>query len=93
MRLLGQALTRAADAWEDRADPAAAEAKEHYRKAASDQYARDGEIEIDAGAVVSQGDDPGAYVAAWVWVYDETEEVGEETNSQDDHLDLRDMIR
>ena len=41
-----------------------------YREAAEAQYGSDGEIEIDSGAVVSLGDDPGAYVQAWVWVYD-----------------------
>jgi len=42
---------------------------EAVRQAAVDQYYSDGEIEIDAGAPVSRGDDPGAYVQAWVWVY------------------------
>lgn len=31
-------------------------------------YQDEGSIEIDGGAVVSRGDDPGAYVQAWVWV-------------------------
>ena len=30
----------------------------------------DGEVEVDEGAMVSRGNDPGAYVAAWVWVDD-----------------------
>lgn len=34
------------------------------------EYHRDGEIEIDEGAVCSRGDDDGCYVQAWVWVYD-----------------------
>lgn len=38
---------------------------------AQENLQRDGEIEIDSGAVVSRGDDPGAYIAAWVWVADE----------------------
>ncbi len=29
---------------------------------------RDGEIEVDDNALVSEGEDPGAYVMAWVWV-------------------------
>jgi hypothetical protein len=41
-----------------------------YIGAAREKYGRDGEIEIDHNAVVSRGDDPGAYVQAWVWVYD-----------------------
>lgn len=30
-------------------------------------HAREGVVEIDEGALVSEGDDNGAYVAAWVW--------------------------
>jgi hypothetical protein len=29
---------------------------------------RDGEIEVDESAIVSEGDDNGAYVSAWLWV-------------------------
>jgi hypothetical protein len=36
-----------------------------------EKYHRDGEIEIDEGAVCSRGDDPGCYVQAWVWCYDD----------------------
>jgi len=36
---------------------AAAEAKQEY-----------GVLEVDSNAVVSRGDDPGAYVQCWVWV-------------------------
>lgn len=39
-----------------------------YIRAARNEYEREGEIEIDSNAVVSRGDDPGAYVQAWVWV-------------------------
>lgn len=41
-----------------------------YRAAAINKYASN-ELEIDADAVVSKGDDNGAFVAAWVWVPDE----------------------
>lgn len=44
---------------------------EQYRKAAERLHAEGGKIEIDADAKVSRGDDPGAYVAAWVWVPDD----------------------
>jgi len=47
---------------------------EQFRKAASKQYHKDGEVEIDQLAPVSRADgnpDGGAYVQAWVWVYDE----------------------
>jgi hypothetical protein len=40
-----------------------------YRAAAM-RHCRDGELEIDPGAVVSKGDDPGAYVMAWLWIDD-----------------------
>lgn len=45
-------------------------------KAAHRIHHNDGEIEIDSHgsplptARVSRGEDPGAYVLAWVWVYD-----------------------
>lgn len=35
---------------------------------AREQYHVDGECEIDDGAKISEGDDNGAYVQAWVWV-------------------------
>lgn len=40
-------------------------------RAAAERQARGGVLEIDAGAVVSKGDDPGAYVMAWLWVDDD----------------------
>lgn len=40
-----------------------------YRSAAQ-KRAREGEIEVDDNAVVSLGDDPGAYVQAWLWISD-----------------------
>lgn len=42
-----------------------------YRAAAQREYNREGEIEVDENATVSEGDDPGAYVEAWVWVSNE----------------------
>jgi hypothetical protein len=47
------------------ADPILDEA---FREAATNEYADEGRIEIDSDAVVSHGDDDGAYVAVWVWV-------------------------
>ena len=38
------------------------------RQMAKDEHEIEGEVEIDDNAVVSEGDDNGAYVAAWVWV-------------------------
>lgn len=38
------------------------------RKLAYDTKHSDGELEIDDNAIVSEGDENGAYVAAWVWV-------------------------
>lgn len=46
-------------------------------KAAFRLHHKDGELEIDThdspmpASRVSRGDSPGAYVLAWVWVYDE----------------------
>jgi hypothetical protein len=38
-------------------------------RAGADREARDGELEVDLDdAVVSRGDDPGAYVMCWLWV-------------------------
>jgi hypothetical protein len=39
-----------------------------FRARARELHGIDGEVEVDSGAVVSRGDDPGAYVQAWVWV-------------------------
>ncbi len=51
---------------------------EKYRAAAM-ASARDGEIEVDAGAVVSHGSDGGAYVMAWLWISDDEAGVDEES--------------
>lgn len=50
---------------------------EEKRDAAIEAYARDGEIEVDADAVVSESDDNGAYVMAWLWVGDDPLEAGD----------------
>lgn len=39
-----------------------------YLRAAQECHHSDGDLEFDDGAVVSLGDDPGAYVMAWKWV-------------------------
>lgn len=56
---------------------------------ARDQWEKEGEIEIDDYAIVSNGSDNGAYVMAWVWVdYADTEYdkdlKDEEEESNDD---------
>jgi hypothetical protein len=59
-------LRKAVKATEDTEDA------DKYRSAAKELYA-DGSndaIEVDDDAVVSKGDDKGAFVAAWVWVPD-----------------------
>ncbi len=35
---------------------------------AIDTHHQDGEVEIDQNAIISEGDDNGCYVSAWVWV-------------------------
>lgn len=41
---------------------------DQIREMAKEAYQREGTLEIDSNAVVSRGDDNGAYVQAWVWV-------------------------
>ena len=41
-----------------------------YLEGAREAYHRDGEIEIEDDATVSYSEDKGAYVLAWVWIYD-----------------------
>ena len=43
----------------------------YYRDRAKEKWEREGEIEIDDEAVVSVSSDNGAYVQAWVWVYND----------------------
>jgi hypothetical protein len=44
------------------------------RQTAKAIWERDGEIEIDHDAAISHGDDPGAYIQAWLWVdYDDVD--------------------
>lgn len=38
------------------------------RELAKARHHVDGEIEIDPDAAISEGDDNGAYVQAWVWI-------------------------
>ena len=37
-------------------------------KMAKDQYQSEGYVEVDSNAKLSEGDDNGTYVQAWVWV-------------------------
>ena len=56
---------------------------ERVRALARDKFEREGELEIDNNAVVSDGDDNGAYVQAWVWVpFDGTELDKEDRGAQ-----------
>lgn len=62
----------------DKLDEALADAKnpvlQKYRERADEEKGREGELEIDDDAVVSHGEDRGAYVMAWVWIEDEEDE-------------------
>src|SRR6267378_909023 len=40
-----------------------------YREAAHRLHHEEGVCEVDENAKISRGSDPGAYVQAWVWVY------------------------
>ena len=42
-----------------------------YQNAAKSIYQVDGELEFDPSAVISKGEDAGAYVMGWQWVADE----------------------
>jgi hypothetical protein len=47
-----------------------------YREQGMKQ-SREGELEVDEDAIVSMGDDPGAYVQTWLWVSDPPETAEE----------------
>lgn len=56
------------------------------RQEGIDNYGKEGEVEIDEGAIVSIDDSPGAepdgaYVMGWVWVYIPEEPEKPETES------------
>ena len=56
--------------------------KKQYIDKARFEYQKEGSIEIDDGAKISRADDEnGAYVEAWVWVYDE-EDMAEDNPTQ-----------
>jgi hypothetical protein len=76
-----QSFDASTDGGLDREQPDAAQ---RYRDAANRRYGRDGELEIDDGAIVSVGDDPGAYVQAWVWVSNEEAGIKEDEEDEED---------
>lgn len=39
-------------------------------RAAAQATAREGDLEVDESATVSFGDDPGAYIMSWKWIYE-----------------------
>ncbi len=47
-----------------------------FRARAKEMYQQEGEIEVDNDALISRGDDEGAYVEAWVWVPSREEDDG-----------------
>lgn len=61
-----------------------------YIEKARAAHEHEGECEIDGNAVVSRGSEPGAYVAAWVWVYsdanaaDSESEAGQQGSEDDE---------
>lgn len=50
-----------------------------------DAVETDDELKVDADAVVSPGDDPGAWVMAWIWITNEQAgiETGDEEESEE----------
>jgi len=67
----------------------AREGDKKYVDAARLIYARDGEIEVDEGAAVSHGADPGAYVQAWVWVTNKEARQARKAKTVGERLDMR----
>jgi hypothetical protein len=59
-------------------DPTAQTYEGALARAAKEQFEQEGHTEFDDSIVVSLGDDPGAYVMAWVWVSDD-DLVGKDT--------------
>ena len=51
--------------------PSETELRALYRAKAQACFHKEGQLEIDPGALVSLGEDYGAYVQAWVWVSNE----------------------
>jgi hypothetical protein len=49
--------------------------EEWFRNRAKELYYDEGQLEVDDNAPVSIGDDDGAYVQAWVWVYREEDDI------------------
>lgn len=49
-------------------DPSISDRDDEIRTLAAEQLAREGAVEIDEGAPVSEGGDNGAYVLAWHWL-------------------------
>lgn len=49
-------------------EPDEDEAREKAIRELAEAHVTEGELEIDDGATISEGDDNGAYVQAWVWV-------------------------
>jgi hypothetical protein len=73
MQRLGEGLLKAAAQWATARDnPHGTEdealSDADYIALARTEYHEEGAIEIDDNAVVSRGSEPGAYVAAWLWV-------------------------
>ena len=51
---------------------------------ARDQHGREGEVEIDDNAILSEGEDNGTYVQAWVWVDFNGTQFDKEAEEEDD---------
>ncbi len=55
---------------------------------ARQEHQQDGEVEIDDNAILSEGNENGCYVQAWVWLdfdqtkFDKSEKEEEETNER-----------
>lgn len=58
--------------------------EEWFRNRAKELYYDEGQLEVDDNAPVSIGDDDGAYVQAWVWVYEEKDDMESSLQRRDE---------
>lgn len=74
----GEIVNRLGD---DDSDPYVAAAQQH-------RLLNEGALEVDETAVVSRGDDPGAYVMAWLWISNTEAGIadGEEKEEEGDQI-------
>lgn len=66
-------------------EPEDVDREQAYRNACQRLHVSEGDLEMDDTAVVSEGDDPGAYVQVWKWVH--RSEAGIDDEEEEDEQD------